>query len=279
MEILKSKSALAETLLRLKQENQTVGFVPTMGALHKGHKSLIDIASELTDIVVCSIFVNPTQFTDAKDLEKYPRPIEADISLLESVKCDILFLPSVDEMYAEGETWRIDLDYLENILEGEFRPGHYQGVTQIVKKLIDVVQPDYMFMGQKDYQQVMVIERMIKILDLPVELVMCPIVREDDGLALSSRNVHLSDKDREQAAFLSKTLEYAKQNFSLLSVDKLKDNAMQLLNSVAGVSPEYFEICNAKTLQPETRKENTSLVALVAAKVGNVRLIDNIILK
>lgn len=250
-----------------------------MGALHKGHQSLIDIAGELTDVVVCSIFVNPTQFTDAKDLEKYPRPIEADINLLKSTRCNVLFLPSVEEMYTEGETWHTDLGYLENILEGEFRPGHYQGVTQIVKKLIDVVQPDYMFMGQKDFQQVMVIDRMIKTLNLPVELVMCPIVREDNGLALSSRNVHLSAEQRDQATILSKALNYVKQHFAHLSVNSLKENAWQLLANANGVSPEYFEICNSKTLLPEANQESEGLIALVAAKVGNIRLIDNIILK
>lgn len=250
-----------------------------MGALHKGHQSLIDIAGELTDIVVCSIFVNPTQFTDPKDLEKYPRPIEADINLLKKTRCDVLFLPPVDEMYTGEETWHTDLGYLENILEGEFRPGHYQGVTQIVKKLIDVVQPDFMFMGQKDFQQVMVIDRMIKIFDAPVELVMCPIVREDNGLALSSRNVHLSAEQRNQATFLSKALNYVKQNFDELSIDSLKENAWQLLVNTQGVLPEYFEICNTKTLLPETNKDTEGLIALVAAKVGNIRLIDNIILK
>jgi len=250
-----------------------------MGALHKGHLSLVKIASEFTDCTVCSIFVNPTQFTDQKDLEKYPRPIEADISLLESCKCDALFLPSVEEMYGETEPWKIDLGYIENILEGKFRPGHYQGVTQIVKKLVDVIQPDYMFMGQKDFQQVMVIDSMIKQLQLPLELVMCPIIRESDGLALSSRNIHLSVKERANALCLSQTLNNTKHNFPNQSIESLKKDAWDTLNSSEGVVPEYFEICDSRTLLPVQSKEAESIVALVAAKVGNTRLIDNIILK
>lgn len=279
MEILTSKLEITEFLTGLKKEKKTIGFVPTMGALHKGHLSLIHIAAELCNSVVCSIFVNPTQFTDAKDLEKYPRPIEADIDLLKSSKCDVLFLPSVDEMYAESESWHIDLGYLETILEGKFRPGHYQGVTQIVKKLIDVVQPNYMFMGQKDFQQVLVLEHMIKKCELPVELVMCPIVREDDGLALSSRNIHLDGNQRHLAGWLSKVLHLAQQNFETLSIDRLKAEAWNTLNGVEGIVPEYFEICDAETLLTTPAKTPQNIVALVAAKIGKVRLIDNIILK
>ena len=279
LEIFTSKSAIARYLIPSKKENKTIGFVPTMWALHKGHLSLIDIAGELTDTVVCSIFVNPTQFTDPKDLKKYPRPIEADIELLRSSRCRALFLPSVEEMYSANETWSIDLGGLDNILEGTLRPGHYQGVTQIVKKLLDVVNPDFMFMGQKDYQQVMVLEHMVKTLNIPVELVMCPIVREPSGLALSSRNVHLSDTEHSQAAVLSKVLQDVKARFADEPIESLKEGALQALRNAAGIEPEYFEICNARTLQPATEKDRESVVALVAAKVGNTRLIDNIILK
>lgn len=280
MEILTSKSALREALDKVRKENKTIGFIPTMGALHKGHLSLLKIASELTDIVVCSIFVNPTQFNSQTDLEKYPRPIEADTELLKVSKCDILFLPTVSEMYPENDDkWEFDIGYLENLLEGKFRAGHYQGVTQIVKKLLDSVKPDYIFLGQKDYQQVMVLDRMVKVLKMPVEVVMCPIVREEDGLALSSRNIHLSAKEHQQALTLSKALTLTKQNFEYRDICELKSEAWNMLSEIEGISPEYFEICDAATLLPAESKDVDGIVALVAARVGNTRLIDNIILK
>ncbi len=253
--------------------------MPTMGALHAGHMTLIKIAGELTDVVVASIFVNPTQFNNSDDLQKYPRPVESDIKLLQQSKCNILFLPEVDEMYTGEESWNLDLGYLENTLEGKFRPGHYQGVTQIVKKLLDIANPDFVFLGQKDFQQVMVLEHMVKALELPSELVMCPIVRDDDGLALSSRNVHLSRTERQQALSLSKALFYVQKHFDLLTINQLKENAWLMLDSEPGVVPEYFEICDADTLLPTPSKDTRSIIALVAAKVGETRLIDNIILK
>lgn len=279
LKILTSKAELAQALQDLKQQDKTVGFVPTMGALHAGHMTLVKIAAELTDFVIVSIFVNPTQFNNSKDLDRYPRPIDKDISLLTSSRCKILFLPEVEEMYSHNESWNLDLGYLEHILEGEFRPGHYQGVTQIVKKLLDITAPDFVFLGQKDFQQVLVLEHMVKSLKLPAELVMCPIVRDDDGLALSSRNLHLSTAERRQALILSKALFYVQKNFSTQTIDELKSNAWNMLDSAAGVIPEYFEICDAQTLLPATSKEITTIVALVAARVGETRLIDNIILK
>lgn len=279
MEILTSKAQLAEALQELRQANKTIGFVPTMGALHAGHMTLIKIAGELTDVVVASIFVNPTQFNNPADLDKYPRPIESDIKLLQQSKCSILFLPEVAEMYTTDESWNLDLGYLENTLEGKFRPGHYQGVTQIVKKLLDIAQPDFVFLGQKDFQQVMVLEHMVKALELPSELVMCPIVRDDDGLALSSRNIHLSRIERQQALSLSKALFYVQKHFELLTIDQLKENAWLMLDLAPGVMPEYFEICDSDTLLPTQSKDTRSIIALVAAKVGETRLIDNIILK
>lgn len=279
MEILTSKAQLAEALQELRQANKTIGFVPTMGALHAGHMTLVKIAGELTDVVVASIFVNPTQFNNPADLDKYPRPIESDIKLLQQSKCSILFLPEVAEMYTADESWNLDLGYLENTLEGKFRPGHYQGVTQIVKKLLDIAKPDFVFLGQKDFQQVMVLEHMVKALELPSELVMCPIVRDDDGLALSSRNIHLSRIERQQALSLSKALFYVQKHFELLTIDQLKENAWLMLDLAPGVMPEYFEICDSDTLLPTQSKDTRSIIALVAAKVGETRLIDNIILK
>ena len=279
LEILTSKTELALALNHKENATDTIGFVPTMGALHEGHLSLIRIAKELTDTVVASIFVNPTQFTNSFDLEKYPRPIERDIQLLKEAKCDFLFIPEVDEMYSSGEKWKIDLGELENVLEGKYRPGHYQGVTQIVKKFLDLIKPDFVFLGQKDFQQVMILEQMVKLLSIPTELVMCPIIRESDGLAFSSRNIHLSADERQNAIVLSKTLFDIKEKFETLSISELKQLAWEALNTVKGVVPEYFEICDSSTLVPVNTKARNNIIALVAAKVGNTRLIDNIILK
>lgn len=279
MEITTSKVELEGLLNAFRKEKKSVGFVPTMGALHAGHLSLIKIAAELTDIVVCSIFVNPTQFTNQSDLEKYPRPIEADIKLLQESRCHVLFLPEISEMYGENEDWNFEIGYLENILEGEFRAGHYQGVTQIVKKLLDAVKPDFLFLGQKDYQQVMVLDHMVKSLKMPLELVMCPIVREKDGLALSSRNIHLSASDRKHSLVLSRILFRARETFNQLSIEQLKNEAWAILTNTEGIVPEYFEVCDGATLLPVESKNVETIVALVAAKVGDTRLIDNIILK
>lgn len=249
-----------------------------MGALHEGHLSLIEMARKQSDIVVCSIFVNPTQFNDPADLEKYPRPIEADIEKLKGAHCDILFLPSVDEMYKPGESWHIDLGYLENILEGKSRPGHYQGVTQVVKKFFDIVKPDLAFFGQKDFQQVLILQKMIEMLHIPVTVVMAPIKREDDGLALSSRNVHLSPDERKHALALSKALLQSKEHFNEKEIDELVSEAKAFLNNSEGVELDYFDIYNAGTLTLATSKGDGSVIALVAARVGETRLIDNMIL-
>lgn len=249
-----------------------------MGALHKGHVSLIKIAQQQADVVVCSIFVNPTQFTDPKDLEKYPRPLEHDMKMLKEAGCNVVFMPAVTEMYPKPETWHIDLGPAEFLLEGEFRKGHYQGVTQIVKKLFDAVNPDIAFFGQKDFQQVLMIKNMVAHFHMPVQIVSCPIIREDDGLAMSSRNIHLTAADRQNALVLSKALMYVKDNFALLTVPELLAGAKKLINDVAGVELDYFTIANGETLLPEENKSHHDIVALVAAKVGQTRLIDNMIL-
>jgi len=262
----------------LKRAQQKIALVPTMGALHKGHVSLIAMAKKQADLVVCSIFVNPTQFTDPKDLEKYPRPLAHDIQQLEEAGCDVVFMPTVTEMYPEQEEWQIDLGAAEFLLEGEFRKGHYQGVTQIVKKLFDAVAPDLAYFGQKDYQQVLMIEKMVQHFNLKVEIVSCPIIREDDGLAMSSRNIHLTAADRQHALVLSEALRYVQQHFGSKSIVQLVSEAKTMINAVPGVTLDYFTIANGDTLLPETNKNAPNLVALVAAKVGETRLIDNMLL-
>jgi len=279
LKIFNTRASLSEFLKKEKADGKKIGFVPTMGALHQGHISLIDLAHKQSDLVVCSIFVNPTQFNDLKDLDRYPRPIDQDIQLLEKAACDVLFLPEVAEMYTAAETWHLALDGLDELLEGLHRPGHYQGVTQIVKKLFDTVEPDFAFFGQKDYQQFLVIEKMVQKLGLNVRLMMCPIIRETDGLAMSSRNVHLNPEERKNALALYQTLNWMKQQFELLSIQELQEQAQKQLLESPGIVLEYLEICDGENLQPLQSKYGTKIVALVAAKVGQTRLIDNMLLK
>jgi pantoate--beta-alanine ligase len=269
---------LQQYLAGLKATGAVITFVPTMGALHQGHLSLIQQAKALGNVVVCSIFVNPTQFNDPKDLEIYPRPIQDDIKKLESVSCDVLFNPEVSEMYADNENWHLDIGELEGLLEGKSRPGHYQGVTQVVYKLFDIIRPDIALFGQKDYQQFLVISRMIERLNMPVKLVMSPIARDTDGLALSSRNIHLTTDDRQHALILSKTLNKVKRNFDPQKIDQLKQQAENDIAAEPGVIPGYFEIADGETLLP-ANKNTKRVVALVAATVGKTRLIDNVIIR
>lgn len=280
MEIFYTKKELQLALEALKLNNKVITLIPTMGALHEGHLSLINFAKPKSDVTVCSIFVNPTQFNDPKDLEKYPRPIEKDIALLESVECDILFLPTVEEMYPSDEqTWDIDLGNLDKMWEGEHRPGHFQGVTQIVHKLFDLVKPDYACFGQKDFQQVMVIQKMIEIKKLPVQLLICPIIRNEKGLALSSRNARLSDEGREIALTLFKSLNHIKSNFHNKPIPALLDDAKEIIASKPELTLEYLSICESSSLTEATAKEEgKSYVAILAAWLEGVRLIDNIIL-
>lgn len=278
MEIFRTRAEVHMYLEQLKLEGKTIGFVPTMGALHQGHLSLIDAAREKTNVVVCSIFVNPTQFNDKKDLENYPRPIENDIEKLIKANCDVLFLPEVQEMYNSNDKWHIELNNLDNILEGEIRPGHYQGVTQIVKKLFDIVRPDFAFFGQKDFQQFVVISYMVNKLSVDVQLIMCPIIREKDGLAMSSRNVYLSKEDRQNALSLFRALTKAKEEFSKFSMSRVKRNAIDYLSKAAGIKVEYFELYNKNTFEPASSGQTETIIALVAARVGNIRIIDNMIL-
>jgi len=281
LEIVHALSALKQLLLPLKEAKSRVALVPTMGALHKGHLSLINIAQKQAEIVVCSIFVNPTQFTDPKDLEKYPRPLDHDIKMLSDAGCNIVFMPTVKEMYPSfpvPEEWNIDLGDAEFLLEGEFRKGHYQGVTQIVKKLFDAVDPDVAFFGQKDFQQVLMIKNMVNYFNLKVEIISCPIIREIDGLAMSSRNIHLSQADRKNALVLSKALYYVADHFDQISLSELLAIAKTMIRDTPGVELDYFTIADADTLLPIVDKGAKNAVALVAAKVGDTRLIDNVLL-
>ncbi|TWI22781.1 pantoate--beta-alanine ligase [Sphingobacterium siyangense] len=281
MEIFKTKASLQAYLQEARSTGQKIALIPTMGALHEGHLSLLNYAKPISDIRVCSIFVNPTQFNDPKDLEKYPRPIENDIRLLESVDCDILFLPSVDEMYPDkNEAWHLDLGELDQIWEGEKRPGHFQGVTQVVYKLFTLVQPDIACFGQKDFQQVMVIKRMIAMKDLAIQLAICPIIRDQDGLALSSRNARLSEAGKRTALALSRSLQFVKDHIhDPIPLAEIKDKALQILTDTDGLSVEYFALCESSTLKEVDHIDfSKQHVALVTGWVEGVRLIDNMIL-
>ena len=280
MIIIKQAARLQEYLTQQAKKGLISGFVPTMGALHQGHLSLIAESRKHAGITVCSIFVNPTQFNDPKDFDKYPKTLEQDILLLEKAGTDILFLPSVNEMYPDGLTnlEHYDLGYLETILEGKFRPGHFQGVCQVMYRLLKLVQPDLLFMGQKDYQQCMVVKRLLAIMGSKTKLVPSPTVRENSGLAMSSRNMRLNAGQRGEAAAISQTLQFINENLGQQSLSSLKEAATEKLQQ-AGFKVDYVEIANADTLEPmEAWDGQAPLVALVAAFLGDIRLIDNMIL-
>ena len=277
MKIFTTPREVQQYLADLHNNGKSTGFVATMGALHPGHLSLIEQAKQHNDVVICSIFVNPTQFTDPSDLEKYPRPIEKDTQMLADAGCDILFNPPVNEMYAAHEHWHLELGEIEHLLEGKFRPGHYQGVTQVVYKLFNIIKPNTAYFGQKDFQQVMVISKMVELMNLPVKIVMCPILREDDGLAMSSRNIHLTADDRQHALVLSKALQWVKDKFAADKIEELQAEAAKMIGNEPGVELEYFEIADSNNLHPANQHTKNPVV-LVAARVGKTRLIDNILI-
>ncbi|MEX6689733.1 pantoate--beta-alanine ligase [Danxiaibacter flavus] len=281
MILYKTVQDIRSQIKTLKEKNQKIGFVPTMGALHEGHLSLIRQSKQQTDVTVCSVFVNPTQFNDIKDFEKYPVTIEKDIMLLEQEKVDILFLPAVIEIYPNGvnEVKHYELGYLENILEGKYRPGHFQGVCQVVHRLLEIVQPDALFMGQKDYQQCMVIKKLLEIEQINTELIIVPTKREADGLALSSRNMRLSDGAKEEALAIYKTLNHIKNNIQSTSFEELTQNGADFLLNEGFSKVDYVAIADANTLEPvEKYDPGQKLVALIAAFKDPVRLIDNMTL-
>lgn len=249
-----------------------------MGALHDGHLSLVEQSKEKCNLTIVSIFVNPTQFNNISDLEKYPKPLERDIQLLESVGCDVLFIPEVYEMYSETDKWDYEVGPLNWVLEGEFRPGHYQGVTQIVFKLFDLIKPDKAFFGQKDYQQFLVISKMNQDLNLKIDLIACPIIREEDGLAMSSRNIRLSTFERKKSLVIFKSLEFISLNFRDEPIDQLLNKAKAFYADDKDLALEYLKICNPITLEEIHQKGNQKAIALVACMVGETRLIDNMFL-
>ncbi|MEO6220241.1 MAG: pantoate--beta-alanine ligase [Ginsengibacter sp.] len=259
-----------------------VGFIPTMGALHAGHISLIKASKKENKITISSIFINPVQFNDSKDFDKYPVTLEKDILLLEEAECDILFLPSVKEIYPHGIIIKkqYDLGYIETVLEGKFRPGHFQGVCMVVHRLLEIVLPDRLYLGQKDYQQCIVIIKLIELIGMKekIEVIISPTLREANGLAMSSRNMRLSYEEKEKATVIFKSLSMITKNFGKENPIVLKQQA-QLMLVKAGLQPDYIEIVDATDLSiVQEWKENKKMVALAAAFINNVRLIDNIVI-
>ncbi len=281
MILFKEAAVLKKYITEQKGKNLTIGYVPTMGALHAGHISLVEAAKSKSDVTVCSIFINPTQFNDPKDFEKYPVTISNDILLLERSKCDVLFLPSVSEIYPNSiaESEKYDLGELENILEGKYRPGHFQGVCQVVHKFLEIVKPEYLFLGQKDYQQCLVIKRLINQLNLAVELVTTSTHREPSGLAMSSRNLRLNPEEKEKAAAIFEVLSYIKKHYNSASSTELENYAIDYLLKKGFTKVDYVSIADAETLQPVADAADTKkVIALIAAFMGEVRLIDNLTL-
>jgi pantoate--beta-alanine ligase len=283
VQVFQTVSDIQRYLVTINELNKKkVGFVPTMGALHEGHLSLIRTSKSRSDITVCSIFVNPTQFNDKKDFEKYPIQIDKDLEMLLEAKCDVVFVPNVEEIYPNGtlDKTTLDLGFIGKTLDGEHRPGHFDGVLQVVKRLLDIVQPDFLILGQKDYQQCMVLNKLVEHYELPVIVDICATLREVDGLAMSSRNARLNSDERIAAVKLSKALFYIKDNIGSESIQQLIDNQIKWLSEDELIKVEYLTIVNGKTLESiDIYQENIPLTALIAAKVGQVRLIDNVILQ
>lgn len=280
MILFKRAADLHKHIDNQRNSGKNIGFVPTMGALHEGHLSLIRKSKSATGLTVCSIFVNPTQFNDPADFEKYPITTDKDIALLLSAGCDLLFLPDVSEMYPDGMQTksRYDLGEMETLLEGKFRPGHFQGVCQVVHRLLDQVQPDGLFLGQKDYQQCMVLSRLVQQTRYHelVKIHICPTLREQDGLAMSSRNRRLNDEERKKAVKISQLLNSLKEQLKPGDLQGLQDNAVKELDT-AGFRTDYVSIADAVTLEPVSYWDGKQpLVALAAAFLGPVRLIDNL---
>jgi pantoate--beta-alanine ligase len=280
MIIIKRVVHLKNWIHARKVEKKGIGFVPTMGALHKGHLSLAEASLENSDCTVLSIFINPRQFNDPDDLKKYPRPIESDLRMLYETGIDVLFLPDEDDIYVKGDVTSVNFDPgpAANTMEGKFRPGHFKGMAEVVYRLLSIVEPDKLYMGQKDFQQLTIVRRMITDLHLPVLLEMCPTVREPNGLAMSSRNTRLSPHARQEAGIIYSTLVAAQRLFEENeSIPEIRKIAMEAL-SRHNFEPEYFEIVDGISLEPVSSKDDSQfVVACCAVKVEGIRLIDNAI--
>lgn len=283
MIICKTRDEISAAVAELRRQNKTLGFVPTMGALHNGHLSLVKKSMSENDCTAVSIFVNPTQFNNKHDLQTYPRTVDADVKLLEETGADIAFVPSVETMYPEGldnVTESYDFGFIGQVMEGAARPGHFNGVGIVVHRLFDLVKPDRAYFGMKDFQQIAIIREMVRQCNINIDIIPCPIVREDDGLALSSRNTRLNEEQRRQAVQISQTLFKAVGLVGEKSVDEVKEFVISTVNSVPLLDVEYFEIVDGYSLQTiSSWNEAEWVVGCITVNVGDVRLIDNITLK
>lgn len=278
MDILTDINSLKQLLSSYKSKGKRIGFVPTMGALHEGHLSLVYQAQKDCDIVVCSIFINPTQFNDLNDLENYPITIDQDIDLLKTQKCDVLFMPSSDEMYPQGlRTNTYALNNIDKVLEGSKRPGHFDGVCTIVHRLFTIVEADFAYFGKKDFQQLAIIKQVVKNLSLTIKIKSGETIRENDGLAKSSRNTLLKPEERKKAPLIYKSLMKAKLAFDNASYEDLKKMITNDINDINGMELDYIEIVNPNSFKPlKNKSDSKDAIALISVFLGNVRLIDNL---
>lgn len=280
MDLKRTVRELQDALAPLRSQGKKIGFVPTMGALHEGHLSLVKQCIADNDICVVSVFVNPTQFNNKQDLEKYPRDIERDSRYLEHAGVDFVFAPPVEEVYPETDTRQFDFGQIDKVMEGMHRPGHFNGVAQVVSRLFDIVKPDKAYFGEKDFQQLAVIREMVKQLGLAVQIVPMPIVREASGLALSSRNERLTTGQKEVAVNISRTLLESREWMRTSSVSETIDRVIKQIDSFEALKVEYYEIVDGYTLQSVTDWEEAGyIVGCIAVYCGDVRLIDNIVYK
>lgn len=280
MRVVKTISELKSLISGYKQENKTVGLVPTMGALHAGHKSLVDRARKENDIVVVSVFVNPTQFNNKQDLATYPRTEGRDCALLEAAGCDVVFMPAVEEVYPEPDNRQFDLGAVAEVMEGAHRPGHFNGVAQIVSKLFSFVEPDRAYFGEKDFQQIAVIRKMVQLEGFKLQIVACPIKREDDGLALSSRNVRLTAEQHQLAPNIYRVLKESCNFAKSHTVAETEKFVVDSLNALPQMEVEYYSIVDALTMQPVSDwADADSITGCITVYCGEVRLIDNIAYK
>lgn len=277
MQLLKTKTECNKYITSWRKENKKIGFVPTMGALHRGHLSLVEKSIEENDKTIISIFVNPTQFNNKNDLEKYPRNLDSDIKLLAAYKVDAVFAPEVDEIYPDQGKKHYDLGGLDINMEGKHRPGHFQGVAMVIDKLFNIIEADNAYFGEKDFQQLAIIRYITKKLGYKTNIVGCPIIRDPNGLALSSRNQLLSGECKKQAPKIYEALQHSKNDIKKYPIDQIKKNLVEKLNSIACFDVEYFEIINAENLQPiNDFGISADTIGCVAVWAENVRLIDNI---
>lgn len=280
MNVINNISEVKSVLTSFRDKGLSIGFVPTMGALHQGHISLVEKAVRENDIVVVSIFVNPTQFNDKTDLKNYPRTPETDIKLLENAGVHLIFMPSEEEVYPEPDTRVFEFGLLDKVMEGAHRPGHFNGVAQVVSKLFNIVEPHRAYFGQKDFQQLAIIRQMVKQLKLNTEIIPCPIIREADGLAMSSRNLLLEQEIRKSAPLIYQTLSKARNKVNEFSVKEMIVWVEENINNDKHLSVEYFSLADSLTLQPiQNWEDSDTIIGCIAVRAGKIRLIDNIFFK